>query len=413
MKTNYIFTLASLLSLLICQQLSAATVYVDQQNGDDQNDGLSPAMAVATVTQGLIVATPGDTLEISQGTYSTSTGETLPLAFSGDINIMGAGPELTVLDGELNSQVLSVSGQNAVVSVDGVAVINGMAILGGGISVNRIGAFSITNCIVKDNEGNIGGGMFVASTAEFVIDKCEFSGNNGGIGGAMQIEYVNDGDGNMYVTQSNFVENSASAGSSIHFQGLGNGNHTLNINQSQFINNNGGNNIRFQANEGLSFGLIANSLFADNSGNALNTQDASVDVVNVTFVNNGGALTGAAQPNVINSIFWDNSTELGNPFLKMGGNVSFSIVQDLEFGDYVDGGNNIDLDPMLGSDFRIKPGSPAIDMGSNMAVDGFGLTQDIDLEQRKFDLLQLNRPAGFVDIGANEIQDLIFENDFQ
>ncbi len=413
MKITFKIIRYSLLSLFICNSSLAITIYVDQTNGDDINNGQTPSTAVATVTQGLLLANIGDTVNISEGTYSPSNGEFLPMNFSGTINIQGAGPELTILDGELSGLVLNTSGLGAVVNIDGLSIINGMSSIGAGMRVNAVAEFSLSNCSFRNNDGNIGAGLYIFDTADISMSNCEFNNNDGGIGGAMQIEYINDDDGIMRVTQSTFTNNSASAGSSIHFQGIGDGMHTLNIDQSQFINNSGSNIVRFQTNVGTSFGSISNSLFADTKfGTALDTQNASVDVVNVTFVNNRTALDGDEQPNVINSIFWDNNIGLGSPLIGVAGDVSFSIVQDLEFGNYVDAGNNIDSDPLLTADYRISSSSPAIDMGSDLAADNLGLTQDIDLETRKFDLLQLGRPEGVIDIGANEVQDLIFKNDF-
>ncbi len=412
MNTQRYITLIFLVSMILCKHAAAITIYVDQTSGDDANNGQTPSSAVATITQGLLLANIGDTVNISQGTYSPSNGEALPMNFSGPITLQGAGPELTILDGEFEGLVLNVSGLGAVVSIDGLSVINGESSIGAGMRVNGVAEFSLSNCSFRNNDGNIGAGLYIFNTAEISMTNCEFNNNNGGIGGAMQIEYNNDDDGIMNVTQSTFSSNSASAGSSIHFQGNGDGMHTLNIAQSQFFSNGGGNNVRFQTNVGTSFGSVTNSLFADNPGTALDTQNANVDVVNVTFVNNQTALDGDEQPDVINSIFWDNNIGLGSPLIGVAGDVSFSIVQDLEFGNYIDAGNNLGSNPLLTADYRISSNSPAVDMGSDLAVDNLGLIQDIELEQRKVNLLQLNRPEGFVDIGANEVQDLIFKNGF-
>ena len=139
-----------------------------------------------------------------------------------------------------------------------------------------------------------------------------------------------------------------------------------------------------------------------------------IDIINVTFVNNKTALNGDFVPNVVNSIFWDNENVLTNSFDGMPGTISFSILQDFDFGDYTDGGNNIDANPMLNDNYRITSSSPAVDMGNDSVADDFNLTLDIDLEQRKVNLFQLNRPEGFIDMGANEAQsDVIFKNNFE
>ncbi len=112
----------------------------------------------------------------------------------------------------------------------------------------------------------------------------------------------------------------------------------------------------------------------------------------------------ANQATVVNAIFWQNETEISGA----SGSVSFSIIQELDVDGHNNDGNNLDLDPQLDIDYHLSQQSPAIDMGSDAAIDNLNSDQDIDLENRKVNALGLNRLEGVVDIGADEVPNLIF-----
>jgi|GEM_PF-2295715 len=405
------------MGILACQASLAATIYVDQANGDDMNNGQTPGTAVATITQGSQLVNDGDTLDIAAGTYGASSGENYPIFFSQSINLEGAGPDLTVLDGELNSQILQFSSIDSIINIDGLAVVNGSSNLGAGIRVNAASELNLSNCRFEGNEGSIGGALLVQNAIEASVIDCHFEGNNAAIGGAAQVEYNDifdvNLDGVMNVTHSTFINNGRSQGSAIHFQGNVEATYTLNIDQSHFLNNSGSHTLRYQeGTEATVLGQVTNSIFSGNTNLAISSPKTPLNIVNVTFVNNEDGFSSFPDDepsNIVNSIFWNNDDELRGE----GSTVSYSIIKGLDIDDHIDGGNNIDLDPLLNADYRLTGSSPAIDMGNDQAIDDLGLSQDIDLQPRKVDLLGLNRPEGVVDMGANELTDLIFADGFE
>ncbi len=412
MNTRVPIKLTTIFLLIIGMNMTsfAATIYVDQINGDDMNDGLTLNTAVATITQSSLIAADGDTINVAQGVYSVTSGESFPVTFENVAAIQGAGVDLTVLDGELTTSVLEIN-SDSTLNLDGIAVINGFGSAsspGAGIDMSSTTQINLSNCLVENNEGNVGGGLFVVNTPIISINNCEFIGNEAAIGGAMQIQINSDIDVIMEVSQSMFSNNKGAIGTAIHFQENGAGQHTLNIDQTQFVNNES-TGVAYQANSNTSFGLISNSIFAEHPGTAVSASSSDIDVINVTFVNNDKALVVGSQAEIVNSIFWNNEDEISGS----GGSISYSIVQGLDIDEHNDDGNNLDIDPLLDNNYRLSMTSPAIDMGNDQAAIDFGLTQDIDSEPRIVDAFGFNRPEGVVDIGADEVPDLIFADGFE
>ena len=395
------FCVVLLMGLMVSGASHGITIYVDQATGDDLNDGLTPSTAVATITQGQIISSDGDTIDIGPGTYSASNGETMPILFNGSYVLQGAGPDLTVLDGEVTSQVLNMTGNNDTVSISSLAIINGDNSIGAGLNVGSISSVSLSDCRFEGNVGSIGGGIIVFDVPEVSIIGCQFIANTASIGGAIQVQINSDIDVDLSIVQSEFINNTGSSGTAFTFQENGNGVHNLNVDSSVF-NNNSGTGVLIARNGGTSFSQFTNSLFINHPSLALSASTSEAWVVNNTFVDNNTALNAGENTMVVNSIFWDNTTEISGA----NGTVSYSIIQDLAIDGHTDGGGNLDLDPLL-------DGSPAIDMGTDQVVDTLGLSLDLYMEPRKVNNLGLNRPEGVVDMGADEKLDLIFAHGFE
>ncbi len=165
-----------------------------------------------------------------------------------------------------------------------------------------------------------------------------------------------------------------------------------------FTNNNAAEYGGAMFNESSSVKLV-NCVFAGNTawyGGGLYNEAAATEIVNCTFSGNQVTFTGAAMytfgavsPKVTNSIIWGNGSGIQNA----GGAtpiVTSSIVQ----GGYIGSGNlNVDplfvqqLVPGLGNagNLRLKPCSPAINTGDNLAFPT-NLTTDLAGTQRVLNL---------------------------
>jgi hypothetical protein len=141
---------------------------------------------------------------------------------------------------------------------------------------------------------------------------------------------------------------------------------------------------------------VTNSVFGQN-GFAL---FGATDVANSTFANNRAAVVDNRGA-IVNSILWDNDTEIADS----PGTVSHPLVQDLELDIMLDGGEVFSADPLLDADLHLQTGSPAIDRGSNPAALALGIAggTDIDGETRSRDAAAAaDGPDGFIDLGADE-----------
>jgi len=169
--------------------------------------------------------------------------------------------------------------------------------------------------------------------------------------------------------------------------------------------------IRNNATDGCGGGVYAgngnprfyNCVVAANSaaeeGGGIYAGGADIRLQNCTITGNragpstGGGIYGFGSfPTVTNCILWNNSPDQiaeGDP------TVSYSIVQGGWAGD-----GNLDTDPLLTAEGRLRAGSPCIDAGSRSNAP----VADLDGEARWDDPAHANA-ASIVDIGADEFVD--------
>ncbi len=117
--------------------------------------------------------------------------------------------------------------------------------------------------------------------------------------------------------------------------------------------------------EDLAVARLWSTVISGSYTGILCSEDGTVAVVNCTVASNrhGIVRMGGLDVRVANSIVWGGEL----PLVYVGSRVSFS---DIEGG--CDGEGNIDSDPLFmdasAGDFRLGPGSPCIDAGSNPAI---------------------------------------------
>ncbi|UCH84509.1 MAG: T9SS type A sorting domain-containing protein [Candidatus Latescibacterota bacterium] len=270
----------------------------------------------------------------------------------------------SVLTGELGDPSIDDNTYHIVVSEgnDSTAVLDGFTITlanavdatvphGGGMMALESSP-TICNVIFTQNQGAWGGGFYASGGAP-KLSNVVFAGNNAtSMGGGAAIV---DMSGAVF-TDVRFENNTSWAGGGLFVQT----GHVVLINPI-FVGNLAAYNGGAVHNAGVTMLTITNGTFYDNTGVY------------------GGALSNSySNLTVTNTIFWGNSgAEIYN-FAEGVPVLSHSIVEgssgsgpgwDTTLG--VDGGNNLDADPLFASpsigNLRLGQGSPAVDAGDNTA----------------------------------------------
>lgn len=238
---------------------------------------------------------------------------------------------------------------------------------GGGVFLAEPAVSRIIECRFDNNYAGIGGGLHIqidsGINVEMTVAGSEFIGNTANIGAGLQFQQNGGGSPTLTIVDSELTNDIGNIGGAIQFQENGGGTHTMIVDRSVFRNNPDP-GINFQRNSGNAIGVITNSIFANDPSTALQASDTDLRLVNSSIDSNGVALSATGPIEVVNGVFWNNTTEISGS----GGTVSFSIVQGLEIGGHADGGNNFSADPLFDANQRLTAGSPAIDQGSMAAA---------------------------------------------
>jgi hypothetical protein len=226
---------------------------------------------------------------------------------------------------------------------------------GGAIEVQQLAQPTFSEIIIQNSSSLRGGAIYVGPNAFVTIEKSSFLTNTvSRDGGAIYVE-----NGTLIVRQSDFRANEA-AGSA--------------------ISNHGG---AIYAPTGLL--NMENILFAENhaddDGGALYLGNAPTDITHATFVSNtagtngGGIYNSIGTVSVINSVLAYNTAVSGGAIYNNTGNVTLSYSNLWQnsvppIAGTVTQNNNLANDPLfLDTDFRLSPGSPAIDTGTAVNID--------------------------------------------
>ncbi len=300
---------------------------------------------------------------------------------------------------------------------------------GGGFFCNGGGGGTcqptLINTLFDGNSAGQGGGMYNngegGSCQPRLID-VTFNGNRANSGGAMH----NSNGCNPLVIHGTFRENQASIGGAIMNNAAYNGGSGVTLINTVFKGNQAGRNGGAIAAEGTYYsynGATAiNTLFSGNragdSGGAFYGEagtygGASVTLINTTLSGNsargGGALDGfylhnygSVSYHLINSIVWGNS----NP--QISGYSDFPQIHHSDIEGGWQGAGNLNVDPRFVApiaasfaptttgDYRLQPGSPAIDAGDTSSA---GYDTDPDGNPRV--------QGAAVDMGAYESQPVL------
>ena len=373
-----------------------------------------------TIQEAIDAAVDGDEVEVHPGTYNETInllGKTITVRSSD-------GPEVTIIDAQQTGTVVTCnSGEGPDTVLEGFTITGGTGtdpgggdLVGGGM-YNSGSSPTVANCTFSGNGAGFGGGMINASGSNPTVTGCTFNNNLAGVAGGGMF----NSSSSPTVTNCTFTENFTGPG------GVGGG--MINASGSNptvtgctFNNNLAGVAGGGMVNSSESNPTVTNCTFTANSaggGGGMYNRSSSPTVTNCTFSGNtafgGGGMYNlfGSSPTVINCILWgDMPDEINNvdpdsdhPI------VSFSDVQGGLPPGTIDGGGNIDADPLFvdpdNDDYHISPTSPCIDAADNTAVPK-GIVVDLDGEDRFVDDPDTpdtgNGDPPIVDMGAYEFQ---------
>ncbi|PAV05060.1 hypothetical protein ASJ80_12230 [Methanobacterium bryantii] len=242
-------------------------IYVDINGNDTTNLGNSSNSPYATIEKAVNESAHKDavTIHLSEGTFRGSGNSLITInkahrTQGGNITIVGAGYNKTIIDGYFNSNIFDIKADSIVI-LENLTFINCKSLNGGVISSS--GNLKIINCIFDNNRAVTNGGSI----------------------------YINSGSCSIY--NSRFNNNSASTGGAIYF-GVSTGSGNLNVDRSVFTNNcacssslnygHGGAVYSYGSSAALS--TITNSIFINNSA----VSDYHSTYPNPTYVNRGGSV---------------------------------------------------------------------------------------------------------------------------
>ena len=442
-KTAIIFAIIFITTMT--SAWTQSTWYVDSSNSSGTYNGNLWNTAFNTLQEAIDAASEGDTIFVAKGTYNHTATYELKTK---NIKLYGSfkGTESSIDERDLTTDTTVLNAQNVcrVFYLDGRSsstVIDGFKITGGRasstISVERCGGgmynansspmiFNVTisgNTTIGTN--GHGGGMYNDNSSP-VLTNVIISGNTASGG--------NSYGGGMYNTNSSPILNNVTISGNM---ANGSGGGMFNISTSSPVltnviisgnrsNLNGGG--MFNASSPVLTNVIISGNAASANGGGIFVSNTTPILTNVTicgnFANNGGGIFNSnpsTTPNLYNCIVIGNNANTnpgvidGTPIYAQSmiqGEVSSSgITADMVFVDYQYAPDN--SSPTTAGDFRLKSGSPAINVGNKDYWEGTytytqlgGLTLLSYLAENDWskatDLAGLPRIAATIDLGAYE-----------
>ena len=273
---------------------------------------------------------------------------------------------------------------------------------------NGFSGAQINNCQFKNNSTTLGDGGAIYNSGFMgacnpIILNSDFLENTSMLAGGAIFNNGVEGVCNAAITNCRFMENDAiSFGGSIYNQGrMGNASPEIT-------------NCIFAENKALSAGAIYNLGSDGGNANAVITNCTfyknNANVGGAVYANAGEDTSGVSSPTVSNCIFWKNTAnDIGDIFRIINGTptISYSLVDKTDCTDLYNGNGGFlncldgmvyNKDPLFADttakDFHLTNGSPAIDAGSNVAIEEAGVLIDLDILPRIYN--------GTVDLGVFE-----------
>jgi predicted outer membrane repeat protein len=305
-----------------------ATAEEEFAAGNDENDGLSAERPMASV-QTLLDRYPdigeGTTIQLSAGVFR-------PLSIKNGhagLEIRGAGPNLTVIDGAQQGSCIVIEYWSGGVLSD-LALANGRSQRGGGISC--VGSSGLVrNCFFQNNHASFGGGGYfdrrgrARKDARWRLEDCSFYGNTCvAAGGAVQVS------GEVSLYQCSLEMNRSERGSAGAIDARG---EKVSIERCRFFRNRTEGNNGGAISSNSSVLEITECEFLENSaganGGAINSYGKTLYLVECRFVanattNNGGALFAHTDENRVERCSFDSNSALRGGAAYVSNNAIFA-----------------------------------------------------------------------------------------
>lgn len=178
----------------------AFDLYVSTEGSDD-NSGTTPEEPLLTVKKALkkILADtiPPHRIFLEQGIYSqATTGEQFPLNIRPNMELLGSGSGLTVLDGD--SLQIMTAGNIDYFLLSGMSLVNGYASEGGAVWASGSG-ITIEDVEISNCHAYRGGGVYLLDGCSLELSNVTIQHNEARYGGAFYCK------GNNYITGNNAV----------------------------------------------------------------------------------------------------------------------------------------------------------------------------------------------------------------
>jgi hypothetical protein len=294
----------------------AEDVWVSPSGNDEYNLGTSESEAFLTIERAIEMIAPEEdnpiTINLTAGTFAPSTtNEPFPILMISNVNLVGQGEDMTILDAEETDRVITINGvQNNIISH--LTISNGHAYdtdtgsgtggRGGGIYLSFADVF-FNNIVISNNIGEeIGGGIF-ATKSNIVLSNAILNNNRGTWGGGICINWSNTNNKSILLDVI-ISDNSARHGGGIYASNL---NPTL---QNVIITNNQADGFFDDEGNWNDYGY-GGGLYLDTSWPTL----TNVTIYDNHAHNNAGAIRTVSNgvdcdgcTDLMNSIIWGNSS---------------------------------------------------------------------------------------------------------
>lgn len=121
-----------------------------------------------TIQSAINEAQNGDTINVEAGTYNEN------LIIDRNINLIGAGKDSTIIDGQKKDSVITIN-SNIIVNISGFTIRNGNSVWNAGGITNK-GTLTIQDSQITDNRADSGGG--IQNNGILTIQNSQITGNH-------------------------------------------------------------------------------------------------------------------------------------------------------------------------------------------------------------------------------------------